>query len=29
MTPQQLGDFSRAELARWAQVVKASHIEAD
>ena len=29
MTPQQLADFSKAELARWAQVVKASKIEAD
>jgi tripartite-type tricarboxylate transporter receptor subunit TctC len=29
MNPQQLGDFSKAELARWAQVVKASRIEAD
>ena len=29
MTPQQLGEFSKAELARWAQVVKASKIEAD
>jgi tripartite-type tricarboxylate transporter receptor subunit TctC len=29
MNPKQLGDFSRAELARWAQVVKASRIEAD
>lgn len=29
MNPQQLGDFSKAELARWAQVVKTSKIEAD
>ena len=29
MTPQQLSEFSRAELARWAQVVKASKIESD
>ena len=29
MIPQQLADFSKAELARWAQVVKASKIEAD
>jgi tripartite-type tricarboxylate transporter receptor subunit TctC len=29
MSPQQLGDFSRAELARWGQVVKASKISAD
>ena len=29
MNPQQLGDFSAAELARWAVVVKASKIEAD
>jgi len=29
MTPQQLTDFSKSELARWAQVVKASKIEAD
>lgn len=29
MTPQQLADYSKAELARWAQVVKASKIEAD
>jgi tripartite-type tricarboxylate transporter receptor subunit TctC len=29
MTPQQLTDFSKAELTRWAQVVKASKIEAD
>jgi tripartite-type tricarboxylate transporter receptor subunit TctC len=29
MNPQQLGEFSKAELARWAQVVKASRIEAD
>jgi tripartite-type tricarboxylate transporter receptor subunit TctC len=29
MNPQQLGDFSKAEAVRWAQVVKASHIEAD
>jgi len=29
MTPQQLADYSKAELARWAQVVKVSKIEAD
>lgn len=29
MSPQQLGDFTKAELARWAQVVKTSKIEAD
>ncbi|WP_066341056.1 Bug family tripartite tricarboxylate transporter substrate binding protein [Azohydromonas lata] len=29
MSPQQLGDYSRAELARWGQVVKASRISAD
>lgn len=29
MNPQQLTDFSKAELARWALVVKASKIEAD
>ena len=29
MTPQQLSEFSKAELARWAQVVKASKIESD
>ncbi|PHM20363.1 MAG: ABC transporter substrate-binding protein [Curvibacter sp. PD_MW3] len=29
MNPQQLGDFTRAELTRWAQVVKTSKIEAD
>jgi tripartite-type tricarboxylate transporter receptor subunit TctC len=29
MTPQQLGDMARADLTRWAQVVKASKIEAD
>jgi tripartite-type tricarboxylate transporter receptor subunit TctC len=29
MSPQQLGEFSKAELGRWAQVVKASKIEAD
>ncbi|HEX6361584.1 MAG TPA: tripartite tricarboxylate transporter substrate binding protein [Albitalea sp.] len=29
MSPQQLGGFSQAELGRWAQVVKASKIEAD
>ena len=29
MNPQQLGQFTQAELARWAQVVKASKIEAD
>lgn len=29
MNPQQLGEFTQAELARWAQVVKSSKIEAD
>jgi tripartite-type tricarboxylate transporter receptor subunit TctC len=29
MNPQQLGEFSTAELARWAVVVKTSKIEAD
>ncbi|RZL92976.1 MAG: tripartite tricarboxylate transporter substrate binding protein [Variovorax sp.] len=29
MDPKKLGDFSKAELARWGQVVKASKIEAD
>ncbi|MBT9499974.1 MAG: tripartite tricarboxylate transporter substrate binding protein [Burkholderiaceae bacterium] len=29
MSPLQLSDFSKAELTRWAQVVKASKIEAD
>jgi tripartite-type tricarboxylate transporter receptor subunit TctC len=29
MGPTQLGDYSSAELARWAQVVKSSKIEAD
>ena len=29
MAPQQLTDYSKAELARWAQVVKTSKIEAD
>ena len=29
MSPQQLTDYAKAELARWAQVVKASKIEAD
>lgn len=29
MGPQQLGDYAKAELARWALVVKASKIEAD
>jgi tripartite-type tricarboxylate transporter receptor subunit TctC len=29
MAPQQLADFSKTELARWAQVVKAAKIEAD
>ncbi len=29
MGPQKLADFSRAELQRWAEVVKASKIEAD
>jgi len=29
MNPQQLDDYTRAELVRWAQVVKASKIEAD
>ncbi len=29
MNPQQLGDYARAELARWGQVVKASKIQGD
>ena len=29
MNPQQLGDFSKSELARWGQIVKAAKIEAD
>lgn len=29
LNPQQLADFSKAELARWAEVVKTSKIEAD
>ena len=29
MNPQKFADFTRAELARWGQVVKASRIEAD
>jgi tripartite-type tricarboxylate transporter receptor subunit TctC len=29
MNPQQLGDYSKSELTRWGQVVKASKIEAD
>jgi hypothetical protein len=29
MNPQQLGDYSSAELVRWGQVVKASKIEGD
>ena len=29
MNPQQLADFTKAELTRWAQVVKTSKIEAD
>ena len=29
MNPQQLGDYSAAEFARWAVVVKTSKIEAD
>ena len=29
MNPQQLADYSKSELARWAQVVKAAKIEAD
>lgn len=29
MNPQQLGEFSKAEAVRWAQVVKDSRIEAD
>jgi len=29
MNPQQLGEFSKAELLRWAQVVKSAKIEAD
>ena len=29
LNPQQLGEFTKTELVRWAQVVKASKIEAD
>jgi tripartite-type tricarboxylate transporter receptor subunit TctC len=29
MNPQQLNDYSKSELARWAQIVKAAKIEAD
>jgi tripartite-type tricarboxylate transporter receptor subunit TctC len=29
MNPQQLSDYSKSELARWAQIVKAAKIEAD
>jgi len=29
MSPQKLGDYTKAELQRWAEVVKASKIEAD
>ena len=29
MNPEQLGAFVQAEATRWAQVVKAAHIEAD
>ena len=29
MTPKQLGEYSRSELARWGEVAKASKIEAD
>jgi tripartite-type tricarboxylate transporter receptor subunit TctC len=29
MTPDQLGEFTRAELARWGDVVKAANIKAD
>jgi tripartite-type tricarboxylate transporter receptor subunit TctC len=29
MSPQQLGDYSKSELARWARVAKAAKIEAD
>jgi tripartite-type tricarboxylate transporter receptor subunit TctC len=29
ISPQQLTDYSKSELARWAQVVKAAKIEAD
>jgi hypothetical protein len=29
MPPAQLGDFTQAELKRWAEVAKASKIEAD
>jgi tripartite-type tricarboxylate transporter receptor subunit TctC len=29
MNPQQLADYSKSELARWGQVVKASKIEGD
>lgn len=29
MNPQQLGQYTQAELARWSQVIRAAHIEAD
>jgi hypothetical protein len=29
MNPQQLADFTRAELARWADVVKTANIKPD
>jgi len=29
MNPQQLADFTKAELARWGDVVKAAKIQAD
>ena len=29
LNPQQLTDYTKSELVRWAQVVKASKIEAD
>ena len=29
MNPQQLAEFTKAELARWGQVVKAANIQAD
>ena len=29
MNPQQLAEFTKAELARWGEVVKAAKIQAD
>ena len=29
MDPKKLGDYSKAELARWGEVVKASRVQAD